>query len=285
MEKVKAPKTAQDERENAEGGKGATTDIALAGEANGATRRDAGTALATHQQANSVEALIAKAIEHNVTAETMEKFFAMRRELKNEAAKEAFDYAMADFQAEMPTIEKKKKVKDSRGTLLYKYAQIESIVEQVRPLLKKNGFSFTFNVAQDKESVTVSCVVTHAAGHSQSSQFQVPSTGGTGIMSGPQKFAAALTFAKRYAFCDALGIMTGDEDTDAPKTKEDDLATDEQKADIDTLAIEAGYTKADVVAKFKERYKASYPTMTKIQAEGVIVGLKATVAKADKKSP
>src|SRR5262249_52436437 len=35
------------------------------------------------------------------------------------------------------------------------------------------------------------------------------------IMSQTQVVAAALTFAKRYAFCNAFGILTGNEDTDA----------------------------------------------------------------------
>ena len=35
-------------------------------------------------------------------------------------------------------------------------------------------------------------------------------------MSGSQQNAAANTFSKRYALCNALGILTGDEDTDAP---------------------------------------------------------------------
>ena len=34
-------------------------------------------------------------------------------------------------------------------------------------------------------------------------------------MSAPQKFASAMTFAKRYAFCNAFGILTSDEDVDA----------------------------------------------------------------------
>ena len=34
-------------------------------------------------------------------------------------------------------------------------------------------------------------------------------------MSGPQKVAAAITFAKRYSFCDVFGIVVGGEDNDA----------------------------------------------------------------------
>ena len=43
------------------------------------------------------EALIAKAIEKNVPVETMERLLVMRRELRAERAKEAFDKAMSAF--------------------------------------------------------------------------------------------------------------------------------------------------------------------------------------------
>ena len=46
------------------------------------------------------------------------------------------------------------------------------------------------------------------------STFKVP-IDKEGYMNAPQKFASALTFAKRYAFCNAFGILTGDEDDDS----------------------------------------------------------------------
>jgi hypothetical protein len=50
----------------------------------------------------------------------------------------------------------------------------------------------------------------------------VPLGNKTQIMSDTQVTAAALTFAKRYAFCNVFGILTGDEDNEAilPKDKE-----------------------------------------------------------------
>jgi hypothetical protein len=64
--------------------------------------------------------------------------------------------------------------------------------------------------------VKVVCRVTHTAGHSEESPMQVPFGNKTDIMSNTQVTAAAQTFAKRYAFCNAFGILTGDEDNDAP---------------------------------------------------------------------
>jgi len=57
---------------------------------------------------HDAEALIAKAIDKNVHVETTERLLMMRRELKAEWAKEAFDKAMSAFQAECPIIKKNK---------------------------------------------------------------------------------------------------------------------------------------------------------------------------------
>ena len=162
------------------------------------------------------ESLISKAIEQKVPVETMERLLAMRRELKSEFAKEAFDKSLAGFQADCPVIEKTKEVKDKYGKVLYKYAPIESIVTQVKGYLQKHGFSYTIDTKVNG-SVTVFCKVTHELGHSEVSELSVP-TSVNAIMNEAQKVASALTFAKRYAFCNAFGILTGDEDDDSIAT-------------------------------------------------------------------
>jgi hypothetical protein len=167
------------------------------------------------QKAIEPEALISQAIDKSVSVETMEKLLGMRRELKAEFAKEKFDESMAEFQGECPTIKKTKQVKDRQGTLLYAYAPIESIVEQTKELIQKKGFSYLIKTIVTATGVKVECVVKHKFGHIESSEMEVPLGAGTQIMSAPQKTAAATTFAKRYAFCNAFGIMTGDDDTDA----------------------------------------------------------------------
>ncbi len=173
----------------------------------------------------NIESLMAKAIEQGLSPETMEKFLAMRQQLKAEWATEQYNRAMASFQSECPTIQKTKEVKNDSGKVLYKYAPIESIVEQVKPYLQKYGFSYSTSMEVLADGVKVVCKVIHQDGHSEESPMQVPLGTKTGIMSSSQQTAAAQTFAKRYAFCNAFGILTGDEDNDganiAPATKED----------------------------------------------------------------
>jgi hypothetical protein len=171
----------------------------------------------THEAVKfNAEALIAQAIEKGTDVNTMERLLAMRRELKSEWAKEQYDLAMAAFQEKCPVIEKKKKV--SFGTTNYSYAPLEDIVEQVKTLLSKNGFSYTFDSIDTDTGVTIFCYAKHRDGHMEKSQCTI-TTDNASKMNISQKSGAAMTYGKRYAFCNAFGILTGDEDTDANMPK------------------------------------------------------------------
>jgi hypothetical protein len=168
-----------------------------------------------------VETLISQAIDKNVSVETMERLLIMRRELKAEFAKEAFDKAMSEFQAACQTIKKTKCIYTKAGNKAYSYAPLESIVEQVKGRLKEYGFSYAVQTETKEGKVKVTCIAKHKYGHTEPSSVEVPLGNKTEIMSQTQVVAAALTFAKRYAFCNAFGILTGDEDTDASSTPTD----------------------------------------------------------------
>jgi hypothetical protein len=215
------------------------------------------------------EALIALAIEKNVSVDTMERLLAMRRELKAERAKEEFDKAMSAFQADCPIIKKTKGVHTDSGDLAYKYAPLECIVEQVKGFLSTHGFSYCVDQPEAKTGyVKVALTVKHTFGHSEVTSVELPLGNKTRIMSQTQVEAAALTFAKRYAFCNAFGILTGDEDTDArpESTKPDSLQaghtgnhqkngygdiTPKQAGYIKALLKNKGYTENHLMLKYQ----------------------------------
>lgn len=177
------------------------------------------TALAPIPSALPVEALIAKAIEHGLSVEGLERLLAMRERLKAEAAREAFYAALSAFQSECPVVAKRKTARvesKSGASYSYRYAPLDDIVEAVSGLLAKHGLSHTeqarFEEAPQPAQV-VTCTVHHVAGHSESSEFRAP-IDLAARMNVIQQNGAALTYAKRYAFCNALGILTGDEDDD-----------------------------------------------------------------------
>ena len=167
-----------------------------------------------------LEKIFITAIEKNTPVETMERLLAMRDKMLADLAKQEFNAAMAEFQAACPTIQKHKKVYDKNGKYRYSYAPMDDIIEQVKEPLQRFGFSYL--ITSDMENpgegkgywINAQCKVTHRAGHFENSSFKVP-VDQSAFMSEQQKFASALTYAKRYAFCNAFGIMTGDEDNDA----------------------------------------------------------------------
>ena len=177
---------------------------------------------------SEVTQLMSQAIDKNVPVETMEKLLAMRRELRAEQAREQYHAALAKFQAELPVIKKTKRVMNKDGkTERYRYAPLDSIVAQVKRLLDKHGFSHQEDASIEGKFVTARCVITHKEGHSETSAFSVP-IDPDAYMNEAQKYASALTFTKRYAFCNALGILTGDADTDTVEIAADQPARPER---------------------------------------------------------
>ena len=204
---------------------------------------------------NSIDTMIARAIDRNVPVETMEKLLAMRTQLKQEYAKEEFNRAMSEFQAECPTIQKTKNGGQTKfGKVAYKYAPLESIVEQVKDLIKAHGFSYGIQTEMTEKTVKVFCTVKHIAGHSEISDVLLPLTTKTEIMSAPQVVAATITFGKRYAFCNAFGIMTGDEDIDGQIENEHN-GVNEQKSG--TVSIPEDEKPAETKKKVKPTNPAS----------------------------
>lgn len=229
------------------------------------------------------EALIAQAIDKNVPVETMEKLLAMRRELRQEHAREEFNKALSLFQSKCPTIKKTKKVFEKNSTVVrYSYAPLESIVEQVKKYLAECGLSYSIDVEQDEKFMGVICKVTHIAGYRQESTFKVP-IGSEGYMTDVQKYGARLTFAKRYVFCNALGILTGDEDTDAvepaatkpqghqeprsvAKPIDQPMMTEFQKKKIAALLEKKGKTQAAAIKFCRTGFNKAYPSITIAEA-------------------
>jgi len=220
---------------------------------------------------HNMQLLISQAIDKGVSVETLERLLAMAQQLDARHAKEQFNVAMASFQSNCPTIRKTKSVTTKTGIVAYRYAPIESIVSQVRGLLKEYNFSYAVETETLDHSVKVTCIAKHIAGHSESSSVTVPFGTQTQLMSDTQVVAAAITFAKRYAFCNAFGILTGDEDNDARKqdapVQKAQFATKEQTEEIENLIIESQIPLAGILQQCKAN---SLQELTQQQTQAII---------------
>ncbi len=220
----------------------------------------------------SIEKLLSEAVKSGATIETMERLLAMRRELKAEKAQEEYNAAMSDFQKDCPIIKKDKQVLNKdKSSVRYKFAPIDSILRQTKEFIQKHGFSYTINTKVEGLTVKAICKVTHTFGHSEESEFQVP-IDPDGYMNNQQRFASALTFAKRYAFCNAFGILTGDEDNDAKSNDKVEPGAYEKVLGYIKTGKTIGY-----LIKVEESLNAD-SALTKAQKEGLTKMLRDKVA-------
>lgn len=163
------------------------------------------------------EALIAKAIDAQVSVESLERLLRMRAELRREQAAAAFSRSLAQFQAQIPAIPKRQTAtvrSKNGGSYSYNYADIADIQRAIAPRLADCGLSVTFDTTQAADVLTVACIVHHIDGHSERASFPVP-IDRAARMNASQQLGSALTYGRRYALCAALGIVTAEDDDDS----------------------------------------------------------------------
>lgn len=121
----------------------------------------------------------------------------------------ALTRALVKAQAQIKPVSKNKEnVGFMRGGVASRYADLAAIVDGAREALKANGLAFMQDVTTSAEGVGVSTTLLHESGEERTSKVcWMPVVNKT-----PQGFGSAITYARRYSFSAALGIVTDDDD-------------------------------------------------------------------------
>lgn len=151
------------------------------------------------------------ATNKDVDVEKMERIIAMQERILDRNAEAAFNMDFAEMQAEIPTIVERGKTDKA------KYALLEDIVEAVRPVLQRHGFSLSFRTEwPDKKTVKVVGILTHKQGHSRQSEF-LSEADTSGSKNAIQALGSAVSYGHRYTTRDLLNITSRGEDDDATR--------------------------------------------------------------------
>jgi len=200
------------------------------------------TAVATRsvepENPNTITALLTAAIDKKVPVETLEKLVALHERVADRLAAQEFADAMARFQAECPSIPKSstaKIVTKSGVSFSYNYAELDAIATIIRPILHKQGLSYSWDAKTENGVLCCVCTLRHVNGHAVTATFAAP-VETSDRMSRSQNAGAALTYARRQALVQVLGLTTTDADTDAAPDTE--RITEQQVADLLALADE-----------------------------------------------
>lgn len=88
-----------------------------------------------------------------------------------------------------------------------RYADLTSVIDTARKPLSENGLTFMQFVSCSGPVVSVETVIAHSSGEWISGTLSLTATKGD-----PQGVGSAITYAKRYGLCAALGISADDDD-------------------------------------------------------------------------
>lgn len=193
--------------------------------------------LIVEDKSNPVAAMLAKVIDGGLTADNvgaMGQLCQLYRDMEAHSAEREFRGALAALQADIAAtkIVATKGVPNKDGSLRYKYAPYEEIMEAVAPFLARHGFAITFTTRYTEgtpQRIVAVCTLSHRGGHHQANEFAVRISAPP-MASDAQADGSSRTYAKRGALCDALNISI-EHDDDA--RAEGDYITAEQAADLE----------------------------------------------------
>lgn len=164
---------------------------------------------------NSPMAMMLTAQRQGASLADIREMMAIQREYEADTARKAYNEAMALFSAEAIEIIKRKQVDFStaKGRTQYKHAELSDVVDAVKPVLAKYGFSYRWDTKQTRDWLDVTCILKHRLGHSESCTMGSPpdESGGKNYI---QAFKSTKTYLERQTLEAICGVTEKGEDDD-----------------------------------------------------------------------
>lgn len=164
--------------------------------------------------------LVALAMEKG-QVDQLERLFDLQMKWDADLQRKAFVSGMVNFKVEAGgiTIAKSKHVSftTQKGKTEYDHAELHDITRTLVPLMAKHGLSHRWTIAQENGKITVTCIVTHRDGHSESVALSA-SADDSGGKNSIQAIASTKTYLERYTLLAATGVATGGELDDDGRT-------------------------------------------------------------------
>jgi hypothetical protein len=223
--------------------------------------------------------LLRDAIKGGLTkdnAEAIATLAKLYRDMEDRNAEREYAVAFAALQRELKGFHATKSVPTKTGGTKFSYLEYNEIMAKVRPLMEQHGFSVSFSTDFLEARIVQTCTLQHIGGHHRDYKAAVRAGAGPNGATETQADGAAMTYAKRYALCNALNIVV-EKDTDgvpenaknegAPITPEQAQYLREQVREL-AINTESFFRMAGApLDKYEEICNGSYPVMVRLIEE------------------
>lgn len=163
----------------------------------------------------------------------LKELLAVKREWEQDEARKAFVVALNAFKADPPQVLKDAQVSFGAGRTAYKHAALDKASEIIGAALARHGISHRWNVEQG-EKIKVTCILTHALGHSESVTMEAtPDTSGS--KNSIQAIGSTVSYLQRYTLFAASGIAPKNADDDGRQGKIGQMDDQVKAAHLDAI--------------------------------------------------
>jgi hypothetical protein len=160
--------------------------------------------------------------DEGFSVEKFEALLRLQREVRHDQARQSFNAAMAAAQSEMQPVIRYAQNKH----LGNKYAKLEDIDREMRPIYTKHGFSVRFGSAPSPREgdIRITCTVTHTDGYFEENHLDAPlallgSQGGRMAVTPVQAVGSTITYLRRYLLTMVWNVVLADDDDDGEATR------------------------------------------------------------------
>lgn len=149
----------------------------------------------------------------------LEKLLAMQERAQANEARVAYQKAMRDVQEEIPPIRRDAKNESSHS----RYARLETIIDAIRPIYTKHGFSLSYGSAEPRKegALRVVCKVHHSAGHAENFELEgeLDTVGPKGLPNKTpiQGLGSSVSYLRRYLVTMIFNVVLCNEDNDGQR--------------------------------------------------------------------
>ncbi|MEW8178577.1 MAG: ERF family protein [Candidatus Thiodiazotropha endolucinida] len=191
--------------------------------------------------------MLAMAVQQGADLEKLEKLIQLEERWDKNNARKAYHAAVANFKRNPPKVIKDKVNKQYNS----KYASKHSLVNTVNAELGKYGLNARWDIKQDDDAmITVSCILTHELGHSESVTMKAPPDS-SGSKNPIQQIKSTKTYLEIATFESVTGVAASDEGDDDGNGFGVETINDEQVANLEGLISEVGANKAQFLKVLK----------------------------------
>lgn len=185
-------------------------------------------------KSEGVSPLVQMVTSGQYTPETIRELLSIQREYDQQEGLKAFNMAMTQFRANVGMASRSAK----NGHLKTNYATLDDLIRAVSKPLGDAGFNYSFSIEQDTQ-IKVTCTITHAQGHAESTSMQSAIEGNKGI-NNLQAIGLTVSYLKRYTLSALTGIGTEDSDGELPATAGQKLITESEYLNVLDLVESTG---------------------------------------------